>query len=1371
VPSHLAALGGGATGLAAVLPVRGLVLGGEGFPPGWAPQLAEAAGDRMVVNHYGPTEATIGAVTAALAGADLAGERVPPIGRPLPGTGAFVLDRWLAPVPPGVTGELYLTGPQLARGYAGQPGLTAGRFVACPFGPAGQRMYRTGDLARWRPGERLEFAGRADDQVKIRGFRVEPGEIEAVLAACPGVAKAAATALHDGPGGTVLAAYVVPADPDGDGLGQAVREYAAGQLPPHMVPAAVVVLAALPRTSGGKVDRAALPAPGPAGPAGGHGTGRPPASAAEELMCEVFAEVLGLEQVGAEDDFFELGGHSLLAVALVTALEQRGITASVRTLFTEPTPARLATAAGRPAVTVPPTLIPAEAQAITPGMVPLASLTMEQISQVTALVPGGAANIADIYPLAPLQEGLFFHHLAAGDGPDPYLSPMVLRCASRDRAQELLAAIQRVIDRHDIYRTSLAWDGLPEPVQVLWRVARLPVTEVSLDSGPDPVAALLAAAPPRLELTAAPLLRAYAAAEPGTGRHLVLLQVHHLVMDHTAREVILAEVAALLAGQGDRLPAPVPFRNYVAQARLGTPQAGHERYFAALLADVTEPTTPFGLADVRGDGTGVLQARAGIEAGLARQIRAASRAAGTSPAVLFHLAWARVLAAVAGRDDVVFGTVLFGRMHAGTGANRAVGPLMNTLPVRADVSTGTVAQAVAQMRAQLAALIEHEHAPLTLAQQASGVPAPAPLFTSLLNFRQSPAGQRRVVLEGIEVALVRSVTNYPVMVAVDDTGAGFTVTVDMVPPADPGQVWALVRTAAQNLVTVLEQAQGTLLRQVPVLDEAGREQILRQWNQSAAPTLLGTLGTLGSGQTATELVAAQAARTPDAVAVICEGTWLSYGELVVRAGWLARYLAGLGAGPETVIGLCLPRGAQMITAMLAAWQAGAAYLPLDPGYPPARIAFLLADSRAAAVVATPAAAGALAEAGTAVIWLDDPQITAAVAAAPAQPRPVAARAGQLAYVIYTSGSTWRPKGVAVTHGGLVNYLSWAAGAYRVCGSGPGLGAPLHSSLAADLTITSVLVPLITGGAVTISPDGGADGLAAMLRAGGRFGLVKVVPAHLPLLKELVPAPVLAGSARRLVAGGEALTGAAARSWLAAVPGSVLVNEYGPTETVVGCCAFELGAGQEMPDAVPIGTPVANTRVYVLDRWLGPVPAGATGELYVAGAQLARGYAGRAGPTAERFVACPFGTNERMYRTGDLARWRGDGVLEYLGRADDQVKIRGYRIEPGEVASVLAACPGVGQAVVAAQEHGPGDVRLVGYVVAAPAEENTAGENTAGLSAAVREFAAGLLPGYMVPSAVVVLQALPLTPNGKLDRGAGVRGVRRCARGRAGRTAG
>ena len=880
---------------------------------------ARWASGRLLVNAYGPTEATVIVVAGAVTG----GAAQPPIGVPLANSRVFVLDGWLSPVPPGVTGELYVAGPQLARGYLGRPGLTGERFVGCPFGGPGERMYRTGDLARWTPDGQLVFAGRADDQVKVRGFRIEPGEVEAVLAACPGVRQAVVTVWEDTPDERRLAAYLTPAAGEGQDPGMlaaAAREHAMARLPEYMMPAAITVLDALPLTPNGKLDWAALPVPGPA--AGVQG-GRGPATLQEEILGGIFADVLGLERVGPQDDFFALGGHSLLAIRLVSRVrEVLGAELAVRALFEAPTPAGLAVRL-EPAMQVPPNLIPAWATVITPDMLPLVVLDDAQIAAVVAGVDGGAANVADIYPLAPLQEGMFFHHLMTAEGrQDAYLQSTVLEFAGRGRLEEFCGALRVVIARHDIFRTSVAWRGLPEPVQVVWRQAELPVTEVTLTAdaagaggaaGDGQAAELLAAAGQQMDLSRAPLLRVYAAGLDA-GRWLGLVQVHHLLLDHTGLDVVLEEIRALLSGDAGRLPAPVPFREYVARARLGVSREDHERFFAALLADVTEPTAPYGLMDVHGDGSAAVRAGVVVPAGLAARVRDRARADAVPAATIFHLAWARVLAVLAGRDDVVFGTVLFGRMGAGAGADRAAGPLMNTLPVRVLVGPQGVALALAGLQAQLAALVAHEHAPLPLAQQASGVAAPAPLFTTVFNYLHGgPKDQQASALAGIHVLHGTDRTNYPLGILVDDLGDGFTVDAEAVAPAVPGQVCALVVTALDGLVSALERAPATPLHQVAVLGPAERAQVLAEWNDTAA--VVPEAGV-------PELIAARAAGAPDAVAVVCAGVHVSYGELDARAGQLAWLLRQAGVGPESVVGLCLERGVQMVTAILGVWRAG-----------------------------------------------------------------------------------------------------------------------------------------------------------------------------------------------------------------------------------------------------------------------------------------------------------------------------------------------------------------------------------------------------------------------------------------------------------------
>ncbi|WP_461088004.1 amino acid adenylation domain-containing protein, partial [Streptomyces deserti] len=1025
-----------------------LLVAGEALPGSLAARMA-AVGS-TVTNLYGPTEATVYATAAAVAAGTTVSQV--PIGHPIDNTRAYVLDGALQPVPPGVSGELYLAGTQLARGYLERRGLSAERFVACPYGPAGERMYRTGDVVRWRTGGELEFLGRADDQVKIRGFRIELGEVEAVLGAHPAVGRAAAVVREDVPGDKRLVAYVVAGDPDDGDVAAAAHAHAAERLPSYMVPSVVVAVDALPLNANGKLDRKALPAP-----AYTSGGGRAAATIEEELLCQAFAEVLGLPAVGVDDDFFTLGGHSLLAVSLVEWLRQRGVSVSVRALFTTPTPAGLAAAAGPETVEVPPNLIPDGATRITPEMLPLVDLGEAEVARVVERVPGGAANIQDVYPLAPLQEGIFFHHLMLDrDGTDVYVTPTVIEFDSRRRLDAFLEAMQWVVDRHDVYRTAFMSDGLPEPVQVVLRHAGLPVEEVVLDpEGQDAHEQLAAAVRGWMELDRAPLMTTHIAADPRSDRWLCLLRVHHLLQDHTGLQVMLDELRAHLAGRTEQLPEPLPFRDFVAQARLGVPREEHQRYFTDLLGDVTEPTAPYGLAEVHGDGTAVAQANLRVDGDLTGRLKEVARSLGVSPATVFHLAWARVLAALSSRDDVVFGTIVFGRMNSGAGSDRVPGLFINTLPVRVRLAGLPVGEALTGLRHQLADLMVHEHAPLALAQAASGLPG-SPLFTSLFNYRhnQEVSQEAAEALEGMELLSDRDITDYPLAVAVDVGGGGFTIAVDAVAPADPAQVCALLHTCLDNLVTALEEAPDTPLMALDVLDGAERSELVEGHNDTSVAV---------ADVSVPEAFAQRAAADRDAVALVSGDAEVRYGELDARADELARVLVASGVGPETVVAVLMERSAELVVALLAVLKAGGVYLPLDAGWPVARMRAVIEDAGARSVIVHDATAGH--DIGR-TTGLDVVPVDAHADTEVELPASVAPDAA--AYLMYTSGSTGVPKGVVTTHRDVV-----ALARDRCWGVTPRV--LFHAPHVFDASSYELWVPLLSGGTVVVAPNEAVDG--------------------------------------------------------------------------------------------------------------------------------------------------------------------------------------------------------------------------------------------------------------------------------------------------------
>ncbi|MGA4108986.1 amino acid adenylation domain-containing protein, partial [Ralstonia nicotianae] len=1309
--------------------LRRMLCSGEALPHALQQRSLARFPHSELHNLYGPTEAAID-VTAWRCNAEIH-PGIVPIGRPIANTQIYVLDAHRQPVPLGVTGEIYIGGAGVARGYLNRPELTAERFVVNPFhGEGRERMYRTGDLGRWLPDGSLEYQGRADAQVKLRGFRIELGEIEARLSQCAGVSEAVVTVREDAPGEQRLVAYYV----SGEAIeAQTLREQLQASLPEYMVPAAYVRLEHLPLTPNGKLDRKGLPAPD--GQAYASAAYEAPQGEVEQTLAGIWQTLLGVERVGRHDDFFALGGHSLQAVRLMSLVEQAGWRADVSRLFLQPTLAGFsASITVADAVDIPANRIASGCARITPSMLPLASLSQAAIDRMAAQVPGGAANIEDIYPLAPLQEGILYHHLMAKQR-DPYLLFAMFRMDSRARLEAFAQGLQSLIARHTILRTAVIWDGLDAPMQVVWRQAALERQQMRLDAADGDIATQLKQRFDQglhgLDLRQAPLMRLVFAEDAARGGWVAMLVFHHMIDDATSMKWLHTELEACLANEARHLPRAIPFRNYVARTRQAIAGNAHEAFFREMLADVVEPTLPFGLQDARGDDLAIGQATRRLSGPLSRRLRQQARLLKVSAASLHHLAWARVVSATSGRDDVVFGTVLMGRSQGGRGAEHTVGMFINTLPLRVLLDDRMVSAGARDTHVRLAALMGHEYAPLAEAQRCSGVAAPQPLFGALLNYRQNmpqpePAGQVSAAWAGIDVLGMDERTNYPLTAVVDDLGEDFGLIVQSVPGMDAERIVGYLETALASLVASLERGGRESLRSLTVLPEAERHQQIDGWNRTQAA--------YASASTLPGLVEAQAARTPDAIAVEHGTSTLSYRELDRQANRLAHRLIAQGVVPDARVGLCVERGLPMVIGVLGILKAGGSYVPLDPSYPRDRLAYMLEDSAPVAVVAQSGTRDRLGDRPVAVVDLDDGGWQAEPSH---RPEVAGLSSHHAAYVIYTSGSTGRPKGVTVEHRQVVNLLESMRGLLAMTEADRWLAV---TTLGFDIAGLELYLPLISGAVVVVldrEASRNAQSLSAALEGSGAT-VMQATPSTWRLLLES------GWSGRpglKALCGGEALPGELAGRLRTRV--GRLWNVYGPTETTIWSSAREVDATDAGQGVVPIGRPIANTQIYVLDAYRQPVPLGVTGEIYIGGAGVARGYLNRPELTAERFVENPFHGEgrERMYRTGDLGRWLPDGSLEYQGRADAQVKLRGFRIELGEIEARLLQCAGVSEAVVTVREDAPGEQRLVAYYVSGEAIE----------AQTLREQLQASLPEYMVPAAYVRLERLPLTPNGKLDR--------------------
>jgi amino acid adenylation domain-containing protein len=964
-------------------------------------------------------------------------------------------------------------------------------------------------------------------------------------------------------------------------------------------------------------------------------------------------------------------------------------------------------------------------------------LRPEQLEAIVQSVPGGAGNIEDIHPLAPLQEAVLSDVLLSEHGSDPYVVPTLLSLPSRSHLPALVAAMQAVIDRHEALRSAVFWRGLQQPVHVVYRRASLPVEELLLDPKRNFMEELnerMIAGTATLDLEHAPLMKLQATKDIEGAGCFVLFQIHHLITDHESWRTVLKEAMVCLEGREAELPPPVPYRKYVMQALEHASEANE--FFRRTFGDSIEPTVPF-MAFKHHARVGRLEeARLAMEPERAMQIRSVARRCGVSAARLFHAAWGLVVAHTSGRDDVVFGTIMK-TMRYQAGRGQCIGMFVNTLPLRLRFAATTAAGLVEQTHRELTELSSHKHAPLKLSQRCSGVPAGTPLFTALFNYRRSEPDTyaTEVGAGGVRLhARAEAMTTYPIEMSVDDLGDGFNLLARSDGRIDPRRMLDYLSTGMHSLLDALTNAPDTPAMSLQIMSEPERYRIIESFNATQAP--------YPKHQLIHQLFEAQVGRTPDAIAVVYADEYLTYDQLNSKADRLANYLRRRCVGPGCFVGLCVERGLEALVGILGILKSGGAYVPLDPSYPTERLNYMLKDS-APKVVLTQEHLKARLQAGAPVVVALDAEWEeiASESRTDSEPTMGESNSANLAYVIYTSGSTGLPKGVMIEHRHVINL--WY-GLERLYGQGAERRRlALNASLNFDASVQQ-FVQLLSGHALFVIPEEVRRDASSLLKFLDKNQIdgIDCTPSQ---LKTWISTGLLGDKRRPLrtvLVGGEAIDGEL-WSTLARAREMDFYNVYGPTECTVDSTAAYLNSDPTLPH---IGHPMVNRCVYILDRYKQPAPLDVAGEIYIGGDGVGRGYLNRPELTAERFVKDPFASDPeaRMYKTGDVGRWRADGTIEYLGRNDHQVKVRGFRIELGEIEARLLECPEVKETVVIAREDVPGEIRLVAYVVARDASRAPNSEE-------LRVNLKQALPEHMVPSAFVLIEKMPLTPNGKLDR--------------------
>ena len=1276
---------------------------------GKSDELRPTFGDRLqLINTYGPTETTVSATLYRIPFHISPADEVP-IGSPLAGVKAYILDANQQPVPIGVPGELYIGGDGLARGYLNRPELTLEKFIPNPFSDQpSARLYKTGDLARYLIDGNIEYLGRIDNQVKIRGFRIELGEIEAALSQHPVVRETVVIARENSAGDKQLVAYLVPHQEPAP-TNSDLRHFLKAQLPDYMMPSAFVVLEALPLTPNGKVDRRALPQP----------ELRPeleptfvaPRTPIEEILANIWGCVLGIEQVGIDDNFFELGGHSLLATQVISRVRNTlAVELPLRSLFETPTVASLAQQVEN-------------------------SLNSGQSIPVQPLLPiPHSGNI----PLSFAQARLWFLDQLQPNSAF-YNIPTALRLSGQLNVTALESNINEIIRRHEALRTNFTTiEG--QPIQVIASTLELKLLFVDLQNLPfderEVEAQRLATneAQQPFDLEREPLVRVMVL-QLGSSEYVFLLIVHHIIFDGWSTGVFYGELAALYEAKCTGKPLilpelPVQYADFAVWQRhwlTGEVLETQLNYWKQQLKDAPTllelPTDRLRPAVQTFRGTHQYIA---LSLELSEALAELSKGTGVTLFMTLYAAFVTLLYRYTGSDDIVIGTPVANRTPQEI--EGLIGFFVNTLALRTDLSGNPIFEQLLR-RVREVALQAYTHQDLPFEQLVEALQperslSHTPLFQVMFALDDALVPSMDLLDLTVSSYSVESgTTKFDLTLSMKNTASGligeWEYNSDLFDATTIERMAEHLQTLLEGIVANPEQR----ISELPLLTQTERQQLLFEWNNTTTE--------YPQDKCIHQLFEEQVERSPDAVAVVFEEEQLTYRELNTRANQLAHYLRSLGVGPEVLVGICVERSFNMIIGLLGVLKADGAYVPIDPAYPTERIAYILSDSRLPILLTQQKLVAFLPEHQARIVYLDSDWEE--IATKHELPPISDVTPENLAYVIYTSGSTGKPKGAKVAHRGLCNL---ATAQIKLFDVKPDSRILQFASLSFDASIWEIVMALCAratlclGTSESLQPG---QPLLWLLQS-QRITHVTLVPSALAALptQEL---PAL----QNIVVAGELCPANLVASWAV---GRRFFNAYGPTETTVCATVAQCFEGNGAP---PIGRPINNTQIYILDCYLQPVPIGVPGELHIASVGLARGYLNRPDLTDEKFIPNPFSNqpNSRLYKTGDLARYLPDGNIEFLGRLDNQVKIRGFRIELGEVEAVLTQHPAIRETVVIARENIALDKQLVAYLV--PHQE------PAPTNSDLRHFLKAQLPDYMMPSAFVVLEALPLTPNGKVDR--------------------